>query len=825
MDTILSAFPDAATSSHIFVALFSIVVKGAFILALTGLSVHLLRGSAAALRHLVWTCGVVVVLVLPLLVFALPGWSVALIPDSVASFVERHDLSSSNEGAVATAESRQFFAARGTADSLEPAQSLNAEPEALMVGSSSLRSMIGNLASLSWFAWALLVWFIGTAALMVRLVIAHLGVLALLRRADRVDDDDWQLALEDASVQLGLSRHVRLRQSDWLSVPISVGLRRPTVILPAHAFDWNDETRRTVLLHELAHVRRRDCLVQLVVEVTRALYWVNPMVWVAAFQMKIERERACDDAVIVSGTTPSSYARTLLDIARSMTDRELSGAAVMAMARKSELEGRLLSILDSSPKLRTVNRAAAILSMLIVISLALPVSVIEFARATERDDPADEKILGWVDEEEGHEAPDSSTDEVQSPRRYSFSYRYETDSSPEVRERSEAQESSSWRVNRDRDDNTAYEIKVADNSVAKRSARNAWVTSAGRDEEATIDREIQELDARIDEVKALLDLPVFDEDSPAVYESDAEFGVLFDASAIERIIAESVHQASRDIGIKLRGLEIGTAATTEWDDAGPNIDEDLVRMLKKFGFHFTEAAIEKMSRIGIDEDLVLAIGKSGFRFDSDDMISLSVSGVDEDLVRVIGKAGFRFDADEIVQLAQSHVDEELIVELGKLGTRFTAREIAKLASNDVCAEFVAVARQRGYHFSADEFVLLSKNHVGTELLVAASRAGYNFDARELSQIARAGVDPGVFKVLAKAGVRNVSAGELIKMSRSEICVDCLSDIVEVTGDRFGLADLQRLYASGVDADALCKISERGMLTADVDALIQLSRQM
>ncbi|MFQ5703766.1 MAG: M56 family metallopeptidase, partial [Gemmatimonadales bacterium] len=106
---------------------------------------------------------------------------------------------------------------------------------------------------------------------------------------------------------------------------------------------------------ELSHVKRHDYLTQLLGRFACALHWFNPLVWIAARRMMIEREHACDDRVLSSGSRPSDYAAALLDIARSMRNGPLASVASVAMARRSQLSDRLLAVLDAGRKRANVT--------------------------------------------------------------------------------------------------------------------------------------------------------------------------------------------------------------------------------------------------------------------------------------------------------------------------------------------------------------------------------------------------------------------------------------------------------------------------------------
>ena len=150
------------------------------------------------------------------------------------------------------------------------------------------------------------------------------------------------------------------------------GWIRPVVLLPAEADSWGVDRRRDVLLHELAHVRRLDCLTQAIARAACAVYWFHPLAWVAARRMRIERERACDDVVLLAGARASDYAGHLLEIARGLRVPRAAALAALAMARPSQLEGRLMAILDPARRRRGPGRGVAAIALLAASLVLVP---------------------------------------------------------------------------------------------------------------------------------------------------------------------------------------------------------------------------------------------------------------------------------------------------------------------------------------------------------------------------------------------------------------------------------------------------------------------
>ncbi len=348
--------------------------KGLLVLSATWLMAYALKGSAAAIRFMVWCTGLLSLMMLPLLSTMLPAWQLGILPSRL----------SNNEAQVIQTVPPGQFESEGVAvaplPEFEGESTYTSAAASPAIGETAASTGFFSLFNFHWTTWAFVIWMVGVVVAGVRLILAHAGAAKLIRKSELVHDEDWHLLSERITRRLEIDGFVRLRKSEWTSVPMSVGIWKPTIVLPEGADVWDEAQRRTVLYHELAHVKRKDCLLQLLIQITCALYWFNPLVWVAAYHMRIERERACDDLVLTSGVDASSYAETLLQTARQIKKSQWSTLATVAMARQSQLEGRLLSILDPM-RWRSLNKASAIVTMFMIACIVLPLAIMQPAQA------------------------------------------------------------------------------------------------------------------------------------------------------------------------------------------------------------------------------------------------------------------------------------------------------------------------------------------------------------------------------------------------------------------------------------------------------------
>ena len=351
-------------------------LKGTAILALAALLVLALRRASAAHRHLVWACALAGIAVLPGLLATLPAWSVrapALAQSWLAPGLGTPSPTlESRSGSVLPAGDA---AAGRAAPARRPPSRPAVEPAAPPASSPAAPGPAP--ARLSWPALALALWAIGAFAVLATFVAGHLVLRLMLRGARPVRDGEWHALAIEAADHLGLTLPFALVRGEGIPMPVACGFLRPRVMLPAGSDTWPVELRRAVLVHELAHVQRYDCLTQAIAQLACVLFWFHPGVWWAASRMRTERERACDDRVLATRTRASDYADHLLGIVRSLRVGRLAALGAVPFARPSSLEGRVLAVLDPRRDRRSVGPRVAAPAALVATLVILPFAALE----------------------------------------------------------------------------------------------------------------------------------------------------------------------------------------------------------------------------------------------------------------------------------------------------------------------------------------------------------------------------------------------------------------------------------------------------------------
>ena len=342
-----------------------LALKATVLLAAGFACSYALRHASAASRHTVWTTIFVAMLLLPVARQVMPEWAIVSIPEGISRLGEPPVT------ALGTASGQVAAAQAEAADNGTSFRFANRWPS-----SSELLS----------------VWAAGAVACLIWIVAGLFGIRRIERVAQPVEDERLTQRAARAASLLGVRRSVRLLAVSNDVMPSTWGVVAPRVLLPGGARHWTDTQLDAVLTHELSHVVRGDAASNLSARLAAAMWWWHPLVWVAARRARFERERACDDLVLTQGTCASDYAANLVTFVSSLEPAVSESPATLAMARRSQLEGRVMAILKSDVNRRGVSQSGFLTALLILV-LVWPLAA---ARQADQEPQAPLRVGGNI---------------------------------------------------------------------------------------------------------------------------------------------------------------------------------------------------------------------------------------------------------------------------------------------------------------------------------------------------------------------------------------------------------------------------------------------
>jgi beta-lactamase regulating signal transducer with metallopeptidase domain len=371
----------------------ALLIKLSLILSLGLILSTMLRSIGPSFRHLVLYATLASCVALPFAMLMSPQWNVAVLP---------RESSGALQGTTNTTASNSVLTAKVIDAGTPQAPSIDAGAAQISAGAPQLSG--GGPRGFPSLPLVPLVWLVGFLAVVAWLAVGRIGLRRIVRSAWPLNSADWKAILDEERAYAGVIREVLLSSSSAVSTPLTWRSSAPVILLPEDALDWPEAHRRIVLRHELAHVARGDSLTQLFAGFVCALYWFHPLVWMTERRLRAECERACDDNVVSLGTPAAEYAAHLLEVARSARAFGAPGFLSVAMARPTQLEGRLLAVLNESRRRVSLSRgarpAAALLAALVLLPLAA------FRPVPKSDAPAKDGVV--------RAAPNAATEFIQA---------------------------------------------------------------------------------------------------------------------------------------------------------------------------------------------------------------------------------------------------------------------------------------------------------------------------------------------------------------------------------------------------------------------------
>jgi beta-lactamase regulating signal transducer with metallopeptidase domain len=703
----------------------SILLKASVVLlAAAGITFVSRRWLSAATRHLIWTLAASAMLLLPALSVTLPQWTAVSLPSALAV-----------PGVTPVDDRANRIDVVG-----DPVM---ATPSVAVQRPIASRPMAWS-AVLGWTYGA------GVLFLLFRMVGESLLLRRLASRATVEDRAEWLGLAQACSERLRLRRPVRLLWTNEETMPMAFGILQTAVVLPREADRWSPARREAVLLHELAHVARFDCLTQTLAMVACAVYWVHPGAWWMVRRLRIEREFACDDCVIASGIDARDYAGHLLEIAYAFARRRAPMVAV-PMAGSGQLEGRMLALLDAARRRSGLVGRGRVMAAALALAALMPVAAATVSSVGRSSSPP--IAAGAVPETE---APV----EVSGSDVGTWEIRPVVGSAATMQVHLQMNESHSSHGH-------TVDVSALEGVSATQLAGTGPVSITIRRDAGTF---------RLDGVTrgGIAAGTYLFEPSEAFGDALVRRGMARPSPAQQRLLAR------QDIG--LRFLDQLSAA----GQPRPTLD-DIIRA----------------ARHGVDSQYIDGLARAGYRnLSLEELINLRNHGVDPDYIQEMNQLGYRsLGLPQLLDLRNHGVDPDYVSGLAALGHRsLPLEQLLNLRNHGVDADYISGLSAHGYRSLGLLQLLDLRNHgVDPDYVSGLAALGYrSLTIDQLLTLRNHGVDPDYVSGLKELGYSSLSLDRLVELRTHGVDPDYIREMARAGYAKASLDTLIELRRQGVD---------------------------
>jgi len=182
-----------------------------------------------------------------------------------------------------------------------------------VIGSAKLEGVAPRKGlGISWVAVGLGIYFAVTMLFFARLLVGMFFSWRLERASEEIHEREANRLARMRACMGGLESTPRLAETKMLSVPATLGVLHPVILLPTDWREWDEAKLDAILAHEVSHVARRDALTQRLSLIHRAIFWFSPLAWWIDRQITELAEEASDEAALAGGADQARYAETLL---------------------------------------------------------------------------------------------------------------------------------------------------------------------------------------------------------------------------------------------------------------------------------------------------------------------------------------------------------------------------------------------------------------------------------------------------------------------------------------------------------------------------------
>ena len=536
------------------------------------------------------------------------------------------------------------------------------------------------------FSWMVEIWLLGVALFSLR----SAGGFVLLERERRRQSTvlkDWVLeicyALQD---QLGITRAVQYCETAVLQAPAVIGWFQPIVFLPVSALTGLSERQlRSVIAHELAHIRRFDAFVNVFQVCVETLLFYHPAVWWLNRRIRAEREHCCDEIAVAVCGDPVEYARAL-----TLMEHWRSAPALALAANGGPLTERvrhLLGLNTPGNAARKVGFAGSIL----FLTTALLAGNALFGIAYSKPIAASAPIQRLFETAIPHPTPAALQAATPSPT-------------------------------------PAHTAKLS-------AAQNAQPEERPLSAQSYIDgmksAGLDNLDA--DQLIALKIQNV----TPEYVRSMKEIGLNPD---IDELVGMKVQGVTPEYVKELRSLGFKPNVDEIIGMKVQGVTAEYVEGLKAVGIQPDADAIVGMKVQGVTPEYVREMRSAGLKVDADEVVGLKVQGVTPEYVKGLRDQGLNPSTDDVIGMKVQGVTPEYIKDIRALGLNPSADDFVGMKVQGVTPDYIKTLQSAGFKLSVDEVVGAKVQGVTPEFIEAARKHGFqNLTVDKLIQLKQLGI--------------------------------------------------------------------------------------
>lgn len=220
-----------------------------------------------------------------------------------------------------------------------------------------------------------IIWLIGMVMALLRLLGNISYVFYLRNKLNFPVEEFWDEALNNIATKLNVKKSIAILESALVRAPVVIGHLKPIILFPIGAINrLNVEEVEAILAHELAHIKRNDYLVNILINVTESIFYFHPAMWWLGSQIKAEREHCCDDIAIATLGNPLNYAKSLVAVQEMAYYSPQLAMAFATKEKKSQLAVRVNRLISKPSRVININEKGIasifVLSMIIVFAIA-----------------------------------------------------------------------------------------------------------------------------------------------------------------------------------------------------------------------------------------------------------------------------------------------------------------------------------------------------------------------------------------------------------------------------------------------------------------------